>query len=79
MTTIPVNSSMVEQLRNLAGPVQLCDEHGIVLGEFRPAIDRELYKRVKPLVSDEELRRREQAGGGRSLAEILADLRKQTS
>lgn len=43
--------------------------------DAEPSPDRDLYKRVEPKISEDELRRREQEGG-RPLAEILEDLRK---
>jgi hypothetical protein len=37
-------------------------------------VDASLYRGIEPSVSKEELDRREKAGGGRSLANILSDL-----
>jgi hypothetical protein len=74
MTKIVVDAAMRSKLRDLAEEMQFTDEAGRVLGNFTPwptGAQRE------PQISEEELDRRERAGGGRSLKEILADLEKQ--
>jgi len=58
----------------LAARVEICDESGNVLGYFSPKGDRSLYEGIEVPISEEELDRREKEGGGRTLAEILADL-----
>jgi hypothetical protein len=78
MTRIVLDSATVASLRGHFGPVELCDEHGHVLGEFRPAPDRSLYEGVAPPLSEDEIQRREDEPGGRSLAEILDDLRRRS-
>ena len=62
------------KLRDLKERVQLCDEAGKVLGYFQPVVDKVDYEGVDALVSQAELERRSREGGGRQLAEILADL-----
>ena len=47
---------------------------GELLGYFTPRIDRSLYESVEIPISEDELRRCAQKGGGRTLAEILTDL-----
>jgi hypothetical protein len=76
MTRIIVDGSLGSKLGNLAEPVELCDPYGRVLGRFTPTFDPSLYERLEPQISEEELIRREQGGGGRTLAEIVADLEK---
>ena len=46
-------------------------------GYFQPVVDPSLYEGVDSLVSQEELNRRSKKGGGRPIAEILADLEEQ--
>ena len=53
---------------------ELCDEAGHLLGYFTPARAPSLYDGVQVPVSEEELDQIEREGGGRSLAEIMADL-----
>lgn len=36
MTTITIDRSAGEKLRGLTEPVRVCDEQGVLLGEFRP-------------------------------------------
>jgi hypothetical protein len=76
MTKLIVDESLRARLEDFTESVQLCDERGHVLGYFLPAeiYDRTLYDGVEPPISDEEFRRRVSEPGGRSLAEILADL-----
>ncbi|HEX4000955.1 MAG TPA: hypothetical protein VHX65_20590 [Pirellulales bacterium] len=70
---------MIDQANSIkfggvAQPVELFDEAGHFLGYFTPAAPRSLYDGVLVPVSDAELDRIEREGGGRSLAEIMADL-----
>ena len=74
MTSIVIDESLTKQLRGLRDPCVLLDNAGKEIGFFRPAVDRSLYEGVEPSVSDEELERRSREGGGRTLAEIMADL-----
>ena len=54
--------------------VPVRDPDGRLLGHFIPASDPSTDPRLMPHIREEELQRREEAGGGRSLASILADL-----
>jgi hypothetical protein len=76
MTRVIVGPDVWASLAALKGPTQLCDEAGRVVGYFTPAADKSLYEKVQPQISDEELQRRRQEKGGRTLSEILADLEK---
>jgi hypothetical protein len=76
MNQIIADQSMTRQLGGLVEPCVIVDTTGHKLGLFCPEVDRSLYESVEPSVSSEELARRERAGGGRSLSEILADLGK---
>jgi hypothetical protein len=55
------------------GQVQVYDEAGHVVGQFQPIPE----SARDPKISEEELERRYRAGGGRPLADILADLERQ--
>ena len=57
---------------NAALPTPVCDERGMVLGTFVPA-----PAMIPAWVTPELLAKREQAGGGRPLAEIMRDLEAQ--
>jgi hypothetical protein len=74
MTRIVLDPQMRAKLNGLREPVEFCDEEDHVLGHYSPVGDRALYVEVP--FTDEELDRFEQEPGGRSLAEILADLEK---
>jgi hypothetical protein len=64
----------LNKLRQINERVEIRDEAGELIGYFTPSIDRALYESVEIPVSEDELRRRAQKGGGRTLTEILADL-----
>jgi hypothetical protein len=76
MTKLTLDQAMLSKLSHLKEPVEVCDESGHTLGYYTPATDSSLYKRVKVPFNEDELDRFEQEPGGRSLAEILADLEK---
>jgi hypothetical protein len=76
MTTILLDDALRQKLNGLKAEIELRDETGKVVGHVLPA-DRYqslLYAWAKNRLSDEELKRRSEEPGGRSLAEILADL-----
>jgi len=72
MTKVIVDPATRAQLAKANNPLELCDDYGNVLGHFVPLLSR--IDKTEPRVSEEELDRRERAGGGRELAGILADL-----
>ena len=74
MVRLTVDRDTRSKLRDLRERLQLCDENGRVLGYFQPVVDPSLYEGVDSMVSQEELNRRSKEGGGRPLADILADL-----
>ncbi len=78
MTKITLDQATLAKLNDLRERVEFCNEAGHTLGYFEPvpSRDRSLYERVEAPISEDELRRREQELGGRTLAEILADLEK---
>ncbi|MCH7727695.1 MAG: hypothetical protein IH991_14615 [Planctomycetes bacterium] len=74
MVRLTIDRNTRTKLHDLKERLQLCDETGRVLGYFQPVVDPSLYEGVDSLVSQEELNRRSKEGGGRPIAEILADL-----
>jgi len=76
MSEVIVDSVTVNQLREINERVEIRDEAGELIGYFTPLVDRRLYESVEVPISEEELRRRAQKGGGRTLVEILADLKR---
>ena len=76
MTKLVVDSEFWGKLNNPQCPVELCDPAGRTLGYLYPAPASANHGSVKVTspFSDEELLRREQEPGGRSLEEILWDL-----
>lgn len=76
MTAITIDSKTGTQLAGQGELVEIRDESGQILGHFVPALDEDVRRYAEPNISEEELRRREAAGGGRPLADILADLEK---
>ena len=79
MTKVIADESMRAKLKDFTGPVAVCDDSGQTLGHFLPEdLYRHLiYEWANAQITDEELQKRLQESGGRSLAEILADLQKQ--
>ena len=72
MSRITLDRDTLAKLMAANGPVEVCDPSGVVVGRFAPT-------GKEPRIGEEELARREAAGGGRPLAEIMADLRKRAS
>jgi len=76
MTRITIDPSTVEKLKDVHEMVELRDELGRVVGHFLPGPPRDAEGKIIEPYSEEELERRSQEQGGRSLQEILADLSK---
>ena len=74
MERVTLDSMLSSQLGAAPLPVELCDAAGQTVGFFVP--DKIYYASLKSPHSEEELRRRERAGGGRTWPEIRADLEK---
>jgi hypothetical protein len=73
-----LDSTMSDQLRQIKEPVELFDPHGLPLGTFTPVDEKSLYRQIEVPFTTEELKRFASEPGGRTLAEILADLEKQS-
>ena len=78
MAKMVVNAEISERLRNALGQVELYDETGMLIGYFISETDKSFYASVEVPIADEELRRRAEKGGGRTLAEIMADLERRS-
>ena len=78
MSKLVVDKATLAKLNDLREQMEIYDESGRILGRFEPATDRRLYQDVQVPFSNEDLDRFEREPGGRSLAEILADLEQQT-
>jgi hypothetical protein len=55
--------------------LEVCDPSGRILGHFFPLLSS-CESTKEPQINDEEIQRRLVEGGGRHLADILADLEK---
>lgn len=77
MVKLTIDKDIRMKLGDLKERLQLCDETGKVLGYFQPVVDPSHYEAVNSPTSQEELNRRSREGGGRALADILADLENQ--
>jgi hypothetical protein len=76
MSKVVLDAALRSKLENLTQAVELCDEGGNVFGHFIPKRPMTQMEGTEPQISREELRRREQQGGGRTLTEILGTLEK---
>lgn len=74
MDRLVLNPQALHLLREAYSAVEIVDESGHALGHFFPSGSESLL--LEPQVSEAELDRREAAGGGRPLSEILASLQK---
>ncbi len=74
MSELIVDSATLDKLRQVNERVEIRGETGELIGYFTPRVDPSLYESAEIPVGTEELRRRAQNGGGRTLDQILADL-----
>jgi hypothetical protein len=70
-----LDASLAENLRSASDVVEIVDEAGRVLGVYTPVLKHVPPPGFKFPISDEELKRRRQEKTGRSLNEILEDLK----
>lgn len=75
MSLVIVDGELEQKLNAADRPVQVCTPQGKVLGYFTPT--KPVPIDLDPGISGEELDRRYAEGGGRTWAEIRADLEKQ--
>jgi hypothetical protein len=75
MPRVILDPTILAHLINIKETVELCDPDGHIVGQFTPTPDPRGCEWGRPPLSDEELAARKREGG-RSLAEIMADLEK---
>ena len=73
MTRLMVDRETLAKLRDLDRPAELCDETGVVVGIFTPAVPPCVYRAADSPASEAELLRSEREPA-RPLADILRDL-----
>ena len=78
MNRVVVDPVTLAKLRDAWQTLELCDDSGRVVGRFVPLVEPAVRAKLEPQVTEEELDRRERAGGGRPLADILGDLEKRS-
>ncbi|HUG91565.1 MAG TPA: hypothetical protein VML55_12055 [Planctomycetaceae bacterium] len=69
-----MHEALRTSLCGLKESLELLDGCGRVIGHFLPVQDRSMYAGVNSPTDREELLRRAREGGGRTWAEIRADL-----
>jgi hypothetical protein len=74
MTQVILDAAMLAKLNGLNGPLEFCDEHGHVLGQFVPNAMH--ADDLEPAISLDELRRRAENFQGRPLSDLLAEWEK---
>jgi CRISPR/Cas system-associated endonuclease Cas1 len=76
MSKVTVDTALLNKLRDLEGPVELCDQAGHILGQFFPKLDATKHN-LKPQISEEEIQRRKNSEDKTyATAEVLARLEK---
>ena len=71
---VTFDAATAAKLGSFKERIEVCDETGRPLGHFTPLGVKSVYEGLNSPFSDEELDRRQREGGGRTLAEVLADL-----
>ena len=75
MTQIIVDAALRSQLRGLTEPLDLCDETGKVLAHVVLALNQDDYEPCEPpVLSEEELRKRENSSRWYTSEEVLKHL-----
>ena len=75
MVQIKIDAATREKLRAAGGTAELVDEDGNIVGFVNSILPPPYDESLIPEISPEEIRRRLAEPGGRSLAEILQDLK----
>ena len=76
MTKIVLDPATQSKLETGGQILEICDPSGRILGHFLPVSPSSPANPLEPQISDEEIQARLRQGGGRPLADILADLEK---
>ncbi len=74
MSTLVLDQSAIEKLRTVVVGTEVRDAQGALVGYFHPAVSPETVEQYECPLSEEELIRRGNECGGRSLPDILSDL-----
>jgi hypothetical protein len=75
MSALVLERSVIEKLKAVAVGVEVRDERGTLIGFFHPVVAPDNVDQYECPLSEEELDRRARLGGGRSLTEILGELK----
>ncbi len=76
MSKLIVDAAILDKLKDLEDPVEVCDEAGQVVGHFFPKLDPKKYK-LEPQISKEEIERRRKSNQKTyTTAEVIAYLEK---
>jgi hypothetical protein len=76
MSGITIDADTVAKLKSVREMVELRDDAGRIVGHFLPGPPRDANGQIIVPISEEELERRSQERGGRSLKDIMNDLSK---
>lgn len=74
MTILTLNDETISKLESVGGTAEIRDQSGRVIGSFRRSFTPSDVDQFECPDSNEEIQRRRETGGGRPLADILADL-----
>lgn len=74
MTRIRVDEVLRDKLRNFSEPIEICDEHDVVIARVEPVVGESQDEPWIPEFDEEELQRREKSDKRFSTAEVLARL-----
>lgn len=72
MNRLIVRDEILERFQSVVAPLQICAPDGRLLGHFTPA-----ERPYEPEYDEADLNRRIAEGGGRPLADIIRDIKKQ--
>ena len=75
MTRVEIDLNLAAKLHATPAGSELCDPTGRVVGYFLPATTQPFVTGIKSPISQEELARRLNEQGGRSLAEFWKELK----
>ena len=75
MSTLVFDQSTIAKFKTVVVSAEVRDERGMLIGYFQPAVTPENVDQYECPMSEEELLRLANEGGGRPLADILRDLR----
>jgi hypothetical protein len=79
MTRVVLDEALRAKLKGLTDEIEICDERGRVVGHYLPTeqYHRLIYDWINSQIDDQELKRRQNEPGGRTLGEIWQRLGQQ--